>query len=156
MNPTSAGIALFRRTGSSIEIFLIHPGGPFWKNKDLGAWQFPKGEYQDGEEPLAAARREFHEETGYDVDGDFIDLGSVRQKAGKVVRLWAVQGDCDAKAIRSNTFSVEWPPKSGRMQEFPEVDRAGWFSPDDARRKLLAAQVPFVDRLCERLNIQTP
>jgi predicted NUDIX family NTP pyrophosphohydrolase len=142
----SAGIALYRRVRDSIEIFLVHPGGPFWKNKDDGAWTFPKGEYKEGEEPLAAARREFREETGFEVDGEPIDLGSVEQSA-KVVRLWAVEGDCDASAVRSNTFFKEWPPKSGRQQEFPEVDRAGWFSPDEARRKLLAAQVPFVDRL---------
>src|SRR5262249_49862819 len=135
------------------EIFLVHPGGPFWANKDEGAWSFPKGEYGEDEDPLAAARREFREETGCDVDGDFVDLGGVRQKTGKTVRVWAVQGDCDAGAIRSNTFDQEWPPKSGRVHAFPEVDRAGWFTPDEARRKLIAAQSAFVDRLCEKLRL---
>lgn len=143
----SAGIALYRRAGTSIEIFLTHPGGPFWKNKDDGAWTFPKGEYAEPEAPLAAAMREFTEETGCTVAGDGLDLGEVKQKGGKLVRLYAFEGDCDPDAIRSNTFSAEWPPRSKRFQEFPEVDRAGWFSPDEARRKLLASQAEFVDRL---------
>ncbi len=143
---------MYRRAPGSIEIFLVHPGGPFWKNKDAGAWTFPKGEYKEGEEnPLAAALREFHEETGRAIDGEFIDLGAVEQKGGKIVRLWAVQGDFDASALRSNTFEMEWPPKSGLRQEFPEADRGGWFSPEEARHKLLVAQAPFVDRLCERV-----
>jgi predicted NUDIX family NTP pyrophosphohydrolase len=144
---TSAGVALYRRRGREIELFLTHPGGPFWKNKDDGAWTFPKGEYVEPEEPLAAARREFSEETGFEVSGAPIDLGEVKQKGGKLVRLFAFEGDCDPTAIRSNSFRAEWPPRSGRYAEFPEVDRAGWFTPDDARRKLLASQVEFVDRL---------
>lgn len=138
---------MYRRAGDGIEIFLTHPGGPFWKNKDDGAWTFPKGEYVEPEEPLAAARREFTEETEFSLSGEPIDLGTVKQKGGKHVRLYAFEGDCDADAIRSNSFETEWPPRSGRYMTFPEVDRAGWFTPDAARRKLLASQVEFVDRL---------
>ena len=147
MPKRSAGLALFRHTAGAIEVFLVHPGGPFWRNKDEGAWTFPKGEIGDDEDPLAAARREFREETGLDIDGRFVDIGTITQKAGKVVRVFAVEGDVDANAIRSNTFMREWPPRSGTMQEFPEVDRAGWFTSDDARRKLLPAQTAFIDRL---------
>ena len=125
----------------------MHPGGPFWRNKDEGAWTFPKGEIGDDEDPLAAARREFREETGLDIDGRFVDIGTITQKAGTVVHVFAVEGDVDAGAVRSNTFLKEWPPRSGIMQEFPEVDRAGWFTSDDARRKLLPAQTAFIDRL---------
>jgi predicted NUDIX family NTP pyrophosphohydrolase len=149
---TSAGIALFRRIDTGIEIFLAHPGGPFWRNKDEGAWTFPKGEYTGDEEPLTAARREFREEIGLDLDGDFIDLGAVKQSGGKIVRVFAVEGDCDPATIRSNTFKQVWPPKSGRYVEFPEVDRAGWFTPAQARKKLITAQAEFVDRLCDRLG----
>ena len=149
---TSAGVALYRRTAQGIEVLLTHPGGPFWRNKDDGAWTFPKGEYADPEDPLFAARREFREETGFTVAGDPLDLGTVRQKGGKHVRLFAFEGDCDASAVRSNTFRSEWPPRSGRVVEFPEVDRAGWFTLIDARRKLLAAQVEFVERLVSLLG----
>jgi predicted NUDIX family NTP pyrophosphohydrolase len=148
---TSAGIALFRRVEVGIELFLAHPGGPFWRNKDDGAWTFPKGEYTGDEEPLTAARREFREEIGLDLDGDFIDLGTVKQSGGKIVQVFAVEGDCDPAAIRSNTFKQVWPPKSGRYVEFPEVDRAGWFTAAQARKKLITAQAEFVDRLCDRL-----
>lgn len=149
----SSGIALYRRAGTGIEIFLVHMGGPFWAKKDDGAWTFPKGEYEEGEDPLAVARREFREETGFDVGGELVELAPVNQR-GKVIRLWAVEGDCDAGAIRSNTFTIEWPPKSGRQREFPEVDRAGWFSPSAARRKLVPAQTVFVDQICEHLGIE--
>jgi len=147
MPRTSAGIALFRRRPAGLEVLLVHPGGPFWAKKDDGAWSFPKGEFTDGEDPLACALRELEEETGCRAEGVPIPLGEVQQKAGKIVHLWAIEGDCDASAIRSNTFMMEWPPRSGRQQPFPEVDRAGWFAPDDARRKLLDAQRVFVDRL---------
>jgi len=143
----SAGIAMYRRASSGIELFLVHFGGPVWSKKDARAWSFPKGEYDETEDPLAAARREFQEETGFEVNGDFRPLEAIKQRDGKIVRLWAVEGDCDAAAIRSNTFSMEWPPRSGRQQEFPEVDRAAWFSPDEAREKLVAGQVGFVDQL---------
>lgn len=152
MPRTSAGIALYRRVPDGIELFLAHPGGPFWLNKDEGAWTFPKGEYAGDEDPLVAARREFLEEIGLDLDGDFIDLGAVKQAGGKIVRIFAIEGDCDPAAIRSNTFRQIWPPKSGRYVEFPEVDRAGWFSPSEARRKLIVAQREFVDRLWDRLG----
>jgi predicted NUDIX family NTP pyrophosphohydrolase len=145
---------LYRRVGQAIQIFLAHPGGPFWKNKDDGAWTFPKGEHDAGEDALTAARREFHEETGVAVDGTFIDLGSIKQRGGKIVQIWAVEGDADPSAIRSNMCTIEWPPKSGHRLEIPEVDRAGWFSPDEAKRKLLGAQVPFVDRLLERVAVR--
>jgi predicted NUDIX family NTP pyrophosphohydrolase len=149
MPRTSAGLAVYRRTGTGIEVLLVHPGGPFWMKKDDGAWSFPKGEFTEGEDPLTTARRELTEETGCAADGDFIPLGTVKQAGGKIVHLWAVEGDCDVTNIRSNTFSVEWPPRSGRRQDFPEVDRAGWFGPDEARRKLLEGQRPFVDRLLD-------
>ena len=149
MPRTSAGLALFRRAAAGIEMLLVHPGGPVWKNRDEGAWSFPKGEFTEGEDPLTVARRELEEETGCSADGSFMPLGTVKQAGGKVVHLWAVEGDCDASAIRSNTFTMEWPPRSGRRQAFPEVDRAGWFGADDARRKLLEGQRPFVDRLLE-------
>ena len=151
MARTSAGILLYRRSVKGIEIFLVHMGGPLWSKKDAGAWTFPKGEYDDSEEPLAAARREFREETGFDVDGNFLPLDPIKQ-SGKIIRLWAVEGDCDADAVRSEVFSVEWPPKSGKQAEFPEIDRAAWFSPDEARRKLVPAQSAFVDQLLQAIE----
>lgn len=150
----SAGLALYRRTPQGIEVFLVHPGGPFWKNKDDGAWSFPKGECAGEEDRLAAARREFEEETGQRAGAPAMPLGSVKQKGGKVVHLFAVEGECDASAIRSNTFTMEWPPASGTLQEFPEVDRASWFSLADARRRLLSSQLPFIDRLSDLLGAQ--
>ena len=150
---TSAGILMYRRTGDSIELFLIHPGGPFWAKKDLRAWSIPKGEYGDGEKGLDAARREFMEETGSEAAGDFIPLEPVKQRGGKVVSAWAVEGSIDAQAIRSNTFSMEWPPKSGRQAEFPEVDKAGWFSVREARLKLNSAQAAFINSLCDHLGL---
>ncbi len=152
----SAGILLFRRTADAVEVFLVHPGGPFFAARNEGAWSVPKGIVDDGEDPLAAARREFLEETGASLDacggGDPIDLGTVRQKGGKIVRAFAVEGDWPGGAeLRSNTFSLEWPARSGRMREFPEVDRGGFFSIADARRLLNPAQAPFLDVLLERL-----
>jgi predicted NUDIX family NTP pyrophosphohydrolase len=148
----SAGIALYRRSPIGIEIFLVHLGGPFWAKKDDRGWSFPKGEHDEDEDPLAAARREFQEETGFEVAGDFRPLEPIKQSSGKLVRLWAVEGDCDAAAIRSGTFSMEWPPRSGRQQNFPEVDRAGWFSPEEAKVKLVAGQVGFVHQLMGALE----
>jgi predicted NUDIX family NTP pyrophosphohydrolase len=154
----SAGILLFRRTGGDaaqeLEVLLVHPGGPFWARRDAGAWSIPKGEVDAGEEERACALRELEEETGAafrDVAPDaLVPLGEVRQKSGKVVSAWALEGDLDADAIAcSTTFELEWPPRSGRLQTFPEVDRAGWFALDAAREKLLPAQAPFVDRLAE-------
>jgi predicted NUDIX family NTP pyrophosphohydrolase len=152
MPRTSAGLLLYRRTASGIEVFLVHPGGPFWAKKDAGAWSIPKGEYLPGEDPLAAARREFAEETGIVLDGEAVDLGSVKQAGGKIVRAWAIEGDCDAGAIRSNTFALEWPPRSGRQQEFPEVDRAAWFDLETAEEKILKGQLDFIRRLGEILR----
>jgi predicted NUDIX family NTP pyrophosphohydrolase len=143
----SAGLLLFRRTSGVLEVLLAHPGGPFWANRDDGAWTIPKGLLDGDEEPLAAALREFREETGYDPAGPFLPLGSVRQKAGKTVHAWACEGDLDPTSTRSNLMSLEWPPGSGRMQTFPEVDRCGWFTLAAARSKLNAAQVGFLDRL---------
>jgi predicted NUDIX family NTP pyrophosphohydrolase len=134
-------------------VLLVHPGGPFWSRRDAGAWSIPKGEYGPGEEPLDAARREFAEELGSPAPaGEPSDLGEVRLKSGKRIRAWALAGDLDLESIISNMFSLEWPPRSGRMQDFPEVDRAGWFAPDLAREKLNPAQVALVDRLHEMLD----
>jgi predicted NUDIX family NTP pyrophosphohydrolase len=146
----SAGLLLYRGTGEHVEVLLAHMGGPFWTRKDDGAWSIPKGEYGPDEDPLAAARREFAEELGSPApDGDYRPLGDVRQKNGKLVTAWAVAGDLDVTTVVSNTFEVEWPPRSGRRQEFPEVDRAAWFDLAAARPKLVAAQAAFLDRLRE-------
>jgi predicted NUDIX family NTP pyrophosphohydrolase len=143
----SAGLLVWRDGASGPEVFLVHPGGPFWARRDDGAWSIPKGEYADGEDPLAAARREFAEETGIALDGSFVALAPIRQAGGKQVQAFAVRGDFDAGAVRSNTFEMEWPPRSGRRAQFPEVDRAGWFTLDAARAKLLSAQVALIDQL---------
>jgi predicted NUDIX family NTP pyrophosphohydrolase len=157
MTRLSAGVLLYRRAGGPVEVLLVHPGGPFWAKRDAGAWSIPKGEYDEGADPVAAARREFLEETGHDPPaGDWISLGSARQKGGKVVVAWAVEGDLDVAAASSNTFSMEWPPKSGRLQEFPEVDRWGWFDLPAARAKILPGQAEFLDRLAEQLRPTTP
>jgi predicted NUDIX family NTP pyrophosphohydrolase len=133
-------------------VLLVHPGGPLWAKRDAGSWSIPKGEYGDDEDPRACALREFEEETGTALPpGELIDLGDIRQKSGKVVTAWAAEGDLDADAVHSNTFSMEWPPRSGRTQDFPEIDRAGWFTPDEAREKLVPAQAELLDRLLERL-----
>jgi predicted NUDIX family NTP pyrophosphohydrolase len=152
MPKRSAGLLLFRRSGE-LEIFLVHPGGPFWAKKDDGVWSLPKGEYSEEEDALQAAQREFQEETGFRVEGDFLPLGELKQPGGKVVTAWAVKADVNANLVKSNSFSLEWPPKSGRMQAFPEVDRASWFSVAMARRKLLKGQVDFVDRLALKLGL---
>lgn len=152
MPKTSAGLLLFRETSGRLEVLLVHPGGPFWSRKDEGAWSIPKGEFEKGEDPLAAARREFEEETGASASGEAIPLGQIRQSGGKAVQAWAVRGDFDPALLRSNTFLLEWPPKSGRMQEFPEVDRAGWFPVPVAKGKILKSQAAFLDRLQERLG----
>jgi len=150
MAKISAGLLLYRRRGGAPEVFLVHPGGPFWAKKDAGAWSIAKGEAGTGEALLAAARREFQEETGLRVSGEFRALDPVRQPSGKVVHAWAVEADCDAAAIRSNTFEMEWPPRSGRKQAFPEVDRAAWLDLPSARAKITRGQLPLLDQL-ERL-----
>jgi predicted NUDIX family NTP pyrophosphohydrolase len=148
----SAGLLLYRIRDDHPEVLLVHPGGPFWKHRDAGAWSIPKGEVADGEELLAAARREFLEETGLAPDGPFLPLGSVRQKSGKLVHAWAVAGDCDPSAIRSNDFEVEWPPRSGKLRRFPEIDRAEFFDFESARHKLVGAQATFIAALERALS----
>ena len=146
----SAGLLLFRRTPAGIEVLLVHPGGPLWAKKDEGAWSIPKGEIDADEAPLAAARREFEEELGSPVSGQFIALAPIRQASGKVVHAWAVEADFDPATFTSGMFSMEWPPRSGQQQEFPEVDRAEWFSIDNARRKINKAQIELLDQLANR------
>lgn len=153
MPKTSAGLLLFRETSGGLEVLLVHPGGPFWSRKDDGAWSIPKGEFEEGEDPLEAARREFEEETGASAPGEAIPLGALKQAGGKIVHAWAVRGDFDPDLLESNTFLLEWPPKSGRMREFPEVDRAGWFPLHEARRKILKGQAGFLERLQEKLGL---
>lgn len=150
----SSGILLFRRDGAQrLEVLLIHPGGPFWANKDVGAWSIPKGQHEEDEDALACAIREFTEETGSAPNpGELTDLGTVRQKAGKVVQAWALEGDLDASTVQSNTFSMQWPPRSGQIQEFPEVDRAEWFSLEDAAQRINPAQALFLQRLRNRFG----
>jgi predicted NUDIX family NTP pyrophosphohydrolase len=143
---TSAGLLLYRRRGV-LEVFLVHPGGPFWAKKDAGAWSLPKGEFVEGDDPLAAAKREFTEETGFPIDGEFRRLDPLKQCSGKVIHAWVIEADCDASQVRSNLFSLEWPPKSGQIQKFPEVDRAEWFSIPEARKRIIAGQVGFIDQL---------
>lgn len=143
----SAGILPYRKRSGAIEVLLVHPGGPFWRHRDDGAWSIVKGEYAEGEEPEAAARREFAEETGWEAKGVLEPLGEIRQAGGKQVIAFALDADFDPETLRSNTFEIEWPPRSGRLQSFPEVDRAAWLGLNRARRKLLAGQHPFLDRL---------
>jgi len=151
----SAGILLFRRKGDETEFLLVHPGGPFWARKDIGAWSIPKGQIEEGEEPRACAVRELEEELGAAPEIDLeelVELGSIKQRAGKVVEAWATEAEFDPAALASNTFSMEWPPRSGKQQDFPEVDRAEWFDPATAREKILPAQAELLDRLLERLG----
>ena len=147
MAAKSAGILVYRRRAGQTEVLLVHPGGPFWARRDSGAWSIPKGEYADSEDPEAAARREFTEETGWAVTGELLPLGEIRQKAGKVVTAFAAEGDFDPASLESNRFEMEWPPKSGRIASFPEVDRAGWFGLAEARDKIVEGQRPLLDRL---------
>jgi predicted NUDIX family NTP pyrophosphohydrolase len=147
----SAGILLYRKVNSQLQFFLVHPGGPFFKNKDAGTWSIPKGEYLEDEEPLTAAKREFLEETGQAVDGDFIPLSLIALKSGKIIHAWAVEGDIDHETIFSNTFEIEWPPKSGKKQSFPEIDTAAWFDANEARIKMNGAQVGLIDNLLPNL-----
>jgi predicted NUDIX family NTP pyrophosphohydrolase len=153
MAKRSAGILLYRRVGPGVEVLLVHPGGPFWAKKDAGAWSIPKGEHDEDEDPLAVAEREYAEELGSPLPaGECIALGEIVQPSRKVVTGFAVEGDFDPATLKSNNFELEWPPKSGRKQSFPEVDRAGWFGLDEARQKILPGQTPFLDRLRERLG----
>lgn len=155
----SAGILLFRRDGAGPQVLLVHPGGPYWARRDQGAWSIPKGEIEDGEAPRDCALRELAEELGPAPEiapGQLVELGSVRQRAGKVVEAWAAEADFDPARLSSITFAMEWPPRSGSEREFPEVDRAEWFEPEQARRKILPAQAPFLDRLLEHLDGGSP
>lgn len=151
MAKTSAGVLLYRRAGKSPEVFLVHLGGPFWAKKDEGAWSIPKGEVAGGEDLIETAKREFLEETGSPLKGELEALEPIKQAGGKIVYAWAIEGEIDASAIRSNTFSMEWPPHSGKNQEFPEVDRAAWFDLETARRKILKSQTPLLEQLQEKL-----
>lgn len=155
MGKLSAGILMFRRCSpggiDAVEVLLVHPGGPYWKNKDMGAWSIPKGEAADGEDLLATARREFQEELGFEAPG-LLPLGSVKQKAGKVIHAWACEGQCDVSTVKSNTFRMEWPPKSGKFTDFPEIDQARWFPMTEAREKLNPAQVGLLDALEQLLQ----
>ena len=147
MAKQSAGILLYRIKSNDLEVFLVHPGGPFWAKKDEGAWSIPKGEFEDEEDPLAAAKREFEEETGLKISGEFIELHPVKQKSGKMVYAWAVEGDVDPLKIKSNEFEIEWPPKSGKMKSFPEIDKAAWFDLTEAKKKIIAAQTGLIKEL---------
>jgi len=153
MAKQAAGILLFRRGPAGLQVLLAHPGGPLWSRKDYGAWTLPKGQFTDGELPLDAARREFEEEMGSAPTGEFQPLGTLKQPSGKVIHAWAAESDFDCASVKSNLFSMEWPPKSKQLAEFPEVDRAGWFSIDEARRKILKGQAPFLDRLLALLEV---
>ena len=152
MAKRSAGLLMYRIRNHSIEVFLVHPGGPFWEAKDKGAWTIPKGQYFDDEEPLAAAKREFQEETSFIPAGEFLSLGTIRQLSGKLVEAWAFEGDCNPEELQSISCEVEWPPRSKRMIEVPEVDRGQWFSVRNAREAILAAQRPFLASLCKSLG----
>jgi len=148
----SAGILLFREIANGLEVLLVHPGGPFWAKKDDGSWSIPKGEFAEDEEPLPAARREFEEEIGVPPIGDFIPLKPLKQPSGKLVYAWALRSDFDPSTLKCNSFSLEWPPKSGRQQDFPEVDKAAWFGVETARLKILKGQAPFLDQLLLHLK----
>jgi predicted NUDIX family NTP pyrophosphohydrolase len=152
----SAGILAWRRRDGTLELFLVHPGGPFWKNKDDGAWSIPKGEIDPDENPLAAARREFREETGQAIDGTFTALDPVKIASGKVIEAWAIEAEPDASSITSNSFDIEWPPRSGKTQAFPEVDRAAWFPGPTALQKITPGQVPLLVQLLQKLGVSIP
>ena len=152
MQKRSAGLLMYRRSGSGVEVFLVHPGGPFWAKKDEGAWSIPKGEYNGDEDPLAAARREFEEETGFVPEGIFREIGELKQSGGKIVVAWAFEGDCDPAKVRSNLVEIEWPPKSGRKINIPEIDRAAFFTISEARQKINPAQVVFLNALKDQLE----
>jgi predicted NUDIX family NTP pyrophosphohydrolase len=152
MPKISAGLLMYRDTDHDLEVLLVHPGGPFWQRKDNGAWTIPRGEVENGEDYLTAAIREFKEETGWQPQGPYLSLGEVRLRSGKTVHAWAFPGSVDPASLRSNLFEIEWPPKSGRRQQFPEIDRAGFFPMAEARNKMRISELPFLDRLAEELS----
>jgi predicted NUDIX family NTP pyrophosphohydrolase len=153
MPKLSAGLLMYRHGDGQLEVFLVHPGGPYWAKKDLGSWTIPKGEYLESEDPLHAAQREFQEETGFRALGSFIPLGDLKQPSGKILTAWAFEGDCDPSQLKSNTFPLEWPPRSGRQREFPEIDRGEWFAIETAREKILPGQRPLLDGLLRFLRV---
>lgn len=152
----SGGILLFRYILGRLQVMLVHPGGPFWKKKDEGAWSIPKGLLEEDEAALEAAKREFAEETGFDIDGEFIELGELKQPSRKVVHAWALEKDLNVSQVKCNSFSLEWPPKSGTIKEYPEIDKAQWFDIEEARKKILKGQAQFLDRLISRLKYIPP
>ena len=153
MTKHSAGLLMYRFREGVLEAFLVHPGGPFWAKKDLGAWSIPKGEYNPDEDALAAARREFTEETGFPAEGEFIPLAPLKQPSGKLIQAWAFDGDCNPAAVRSNTFTMEWPPRSGTTKKFPEIDRAGWFTLEEAKVKIIKGQAGFLEELAKIMKL---
>jgi predicted NUDIX family NTP pyrophosphohydrolase len=154
MPKLSAGLLMYRRSAGSLELFLVHPGGPFWAKKDEGAWSIPKGLFEEGEDPLVAAKREFQEETGFVPDGRFVKLGEFKQPGGKIIHAWSVEGDCDPSSLKSNLFSLEWPPRSGVVLQFPEVDRGAWLDPAEALRKIHKGQRAIVEQLLRSLGAE--
>lgn len=155
MPKQSAGILLYRLNSKELEVFLVHPGGPFFAKKDAGFWTIPKGEYAESEDAFETAKREFCEETGCEIDGNFIELSSIKQKNGKIVHAWAVEGNINPENIKSNTFEIEWPPRSGKKQAFPEIDRGQWFGAEEAKEKINPAQVDLIDQLLAKISLQT-
>lgn len=149
----SGGVLLYRLKNTILEVLLVHPGGPFWSKKDLGSWSIPKGEFTDEESGFVAAKREFQEEIGFEITGIYIELSPIKQKSGKTVFAWALEGDIDPKLIKSNTFEMEWPPKTNKMQSFPEIDRGEWFSVPDAKQKINISQASFIDELINKLHL---
>lgn len=154
MGKQSSGILLYRWKVDKLELLLVHPGGPFWQSKDAGAWSIPKGEFTEDEDPLDAARREFEEEIGFQIRGDCLELSPIKQKGGKVVYAWACEGDLDPNDISSNSFELEWPPHSGQIKKFPEIDRGAWFTPSEAKNKINTRQVAFIDEILKKLDQQ--
>jgi len=152
----SGGILLFRHLAGRLQVMLVHPGGPFWAKKDAGAWSIPKGLFEENEGPLEAAKREFAEETGFSAEGEFIELGELTQPSNKIVHAWALESDLDTTEIKSNTFTLEWPPNSGHVEDYPEIDKGQWFDIDVAKRKITKGQVGFIDRLIDRLRYVPP
>lgn len=152
MKKQSARILLYRKRASAIEFFLVHPGGPFWAKKDLGAWWLPGGEHEEDEDAIDAAKREFKEETGFDIEGDFIELVPIKQKSGKVIRAFAFEGDCDPEKMVSNTCFIDWPPRSGKKMEIPECDRGCWFGYEEVKQKMITGQIGFIEELMLALH----